>query len=216
MPDPSHPIIGARFNISKATSSEYGQEFWKIVWCAVDPTELRAVMFYEGDTDSTLNGTEEVFCIAFQSSHATLENISVNLQSFKPFRDVAADPMFVEGEECAAEPLVNAGYMDFIGRFSDDASNPKRALASLKGVSPDYFNDPNWKLQPPFGDFGDAPSKEACEKGNDLKKANERKKTPWWKFWSANSIEENAFEEEDVKDEIESEYPLQSKRTKAM
>jgi hypothetical protein len=147
----SHTIIGACFNISKATSGSYGQEFWKIVWGAVDPTVLYAVAFYEGDTEDTLNGRADVYCIAFKSFNVTyIENIAVALASYKPFQDVAAEPMFIKGSRCEAEPLVAAGMIDGSGRFTEGASNPKRALAALKGVSYEFFDDPDWKFKPPF------------------------------------------------------------------
>ncbi len=147
----SHPMIGACFDITKATLGSYSQEFWKIVWGAIDPTMLYAMAFYEGDTEDTLNGRAEVYCIAFQSGNTSdIENIAATLASYKPFKDVAAEPMFIKGRRCIEEPLVEAGMVNGSGLFTEEASNPKRALAALKGVPFEFFDDPDWKFKPPF------------------------------------------------------------------
>ena len=151
MPDSSYPIIGACFDKAKATSGSYGQEFWKIVWGAIDPTDLFAFAFWEGDTDDTLSGNADIYCIAFQNPIATdVDRIAAALQSYKPFQKVAADPMFIVGGQCTSEPLDSAGMMESGWRFTDDASNPRRALAALKGVPFEFFDDPDWKFNPPF------------------------------------------------------------------
>ena len=45
---------------------------------------------------------------------------------------------------------MSAGMMESGWRFTDDASNPRRALAALKGVPFEFFDDPDWKFKSPF------------------------------------------------------------------
>ena len=151
MPSVDHPIIGARFDIRKASSGSYGMEFWKIIWSILDPKDLYSILFYEGDTYQTLQGNEEVYCIAFQSADSSqIQKIRAALMASETFRNVAANPMFVEGPECAQEPLESDGRINFGGVFSQDSFNSRVSLAKLHGLEPQVLLDPEWRDKPPF------------------------------------------------------------------
>lgn len=64
---PNMPTIGVRFDIEKAGGGYYGFACWKVFWQAITPHEIGVASLSEGDTAATLNGRENVFCIAVQS-----------------------------------------------------------------------------------------------------------------------------------------------------
>jgi hypothetical protein len=127
------PTIGVRYDIDKAGAGYYGFACWKIFWQAINPEEIGVASLYEGDTAATLNDRENVFCIAVQSldSGATAK-IKAALTRSEAFKQVCANPMFVEGSSCAAEPLPDAGRIDAEGNLAGDAGAARSALGAVK------------------------------------------------------------------------------------
>ncbi len=130
---PNMPTIGIRFDIEKAGGSYYGFACWKVFWQAITPQEIGVASLCEGDTAATLNGRENVFCIAVQSldSRATAK-IKAALTQSEAFNRVCANPKFVEGSSCAAEPLPDAGRIDAEGNLVGDAGASRSALGAVK------------------------------------------------------------------------------------
>lgn len=127
------PTIGVRYDIDKAGGGYYGFACWKIFWQAITPEEIGGASLYEGDTAATLNNQERVFCIAIQSldTEATAK-IKAALTQSEAFKRVCANPMFVEGSSCAAEPLSDAGRIDAEGNLAGDAGASRSALGAVK------------------------------------------------------------------------------------
>jgi hypothetical protein len=166
-------LIGVRFDVTKAISNNYGYEFWKVIWGAVDPTMWSEISFYEGDSNDSIRGLEQVYIIAFRPSweHSGVAELRASLEGDATFQKVAAQPPFVQGEECSREPLVSAGNIGPAGNFSEDALRPRRTLAEVKGIDADELMHPRWKLKP---QFRVSPTKE---------QSMGSKKKPWWKPW---------------------------------
>ncbi|MCK5163114.1 MAG: HEAT repeat domain-containing protein [Desulfobacula sp.] len=130
---PNMPTIGVRFDIEKAGGSYYGLTCWKVFWQAINPEEIGVASLYAGDTATTLNGRENVFCIAVQSldSGAT-EKVKAALAQSEAFNRVCANPMFVEGTSCAAEPLQDAGRIDAEENLVGNDGASRSALGVIK------------------------------------------------------------------------------------
>ena len=128
------PALGVRFDIDKLESTMYGIAAWKIFWQAVKIERLVPVLLFEGDTLSTLNRRENVYCIAVQSfDPRVLDAIRDALDENKEFARVASTPKFVEGREVISEPLCETGQIDASGAIvGDQAWN---ARAGLKAVA---------------------------------------------------------------------------------
>lgn len=110
--------LGIRFDIGKIDAATYGYEAWKIFWRVVDIENLPGCLLFEGDTMATLNGSENVFCIAVQSMYyPALQQIRAALEKDAAFNSVLASPPFVEDAEVVREPLVDSGRVDAFGRL---------------------------------------------------------------------------------------------------
>jgi len=126
---PGIPTLGIRFDIEKVEGGSYGFEAWKVFWSAIDPREIPSSNLFEGDTNATLGGRENVFCIAIQRAETKdLARIKAVLSQDQKFIEVAASPMFTEGNACALEPLPDAGRIDATGTLVGDAYESRAAL----------------------------------------------------------------------------------------
>ena len=115
---PNLPGLGLRFDIRKLNSSAYGARCWKIFWGVLSPKEIPAVLLFEGDTAATLNGDENVYCIAIQSLNPSLLLKIHSIFECNPeFLRFAAQPPFVENSPLITEPLVKAGQIDSNGNL---------------------------------------------------------------------------------------------------
>jgi hypothetical protein len=118
---PTMPALGIRFVIGKFDDDEdsYGTACWKIFWGTIRPDSLGTALLFEGDTEGTPS-RENVYCLAIQSNDSrVLETVKATLAASPAFRDVAASPMFVEGDACRREPLPEAGKVSAAGRLVD-------------------------------------------------------------------------------------------------
>src|SRR5437762_1099521 len=93
--------IGVRFDVDKIESGSYGVACWKIFWQAIGAEELSSTALFEGDTAASMNGSENVFCIAVQGLDSDLpRRIKIALSDSEGYRQVCARPSFVEGSQC--------------------------------------------------------------------------------------------------------------------
>ena len=130
---PNMPALGIRFDIDKVESGSYGIECWKMFWRAVDVQRLVGALLFEGDTAATLNGRENVYCIAVQSfNRAVLSEIQAALEQSAEFQKVAASPKFIEDHRVAVEPLPQAGQVDSAGNLVGQAFNSRIALGAVR------------------------------------------------------------------------------------
>ncbi|MDD5542334.1 MAG: hypothetical protein PHX83_04100 [Acidobacteriia bacterium] len=127
------PTLGIRFDIGKVNSAAYGIACWRIFWEAIDPRNLPATLLFEGDTKGTLNGQENVFCIALQSmDRSAVESVRTALEHHDGFQKVAAWPPFGEDMAVVNEPLPDAGRIDAFGELVGTATNSRPALEAAK------------------------------------------------------------------------------------
>lgn len=132
------PTLGIRFDIGKLASAAYGIASWKILWQVVDPQNLPGTLLFEGDTNDTLSGRENVFCIAVQSmDRSVIQSIRKALDQHEEFQRVAAWPPFVEDLAVVNEPLPDAGRIDAFGELVGTAYNSRPALEAVKKRNPD-------------------------------------------------------------------------------
>jgi hypothetical protein len=127
--------IVVRFDRREIDSSAYGLACWKHFWAAVNPKTLFAVNLFEGDSPGTLNGTEDVYCLGFQTLIAPmLDAIRTGINSNQEIQNFLATPRFVEGSAAAAmlfDVLPESGMIND-GRVEGgpEARNPRGALPS--------------------------------------------------------------------------------------
>jgi hypothetical protein len=127
------PVLGVRFDIAKVGSGYYVSECWKIFWEAVPAAKIKNSQLSEGDTRATLNGEENVYCIALQNSEAsTLASVKDSLLASKRFLKVAAMPSFVGEGQLADEPLVRAGFVECNGTISGESPVAQPALDEVR------------------------------------------------------------------------------------
>ena len=116
---PNMPVLGIRFDIGKVDEGGYGKACWKIFWRTVKLDSLGTALLFEGDTDATPS-RENVYCLAIQSFDSrVLDTVKAALAASPAYLEVAATPMFVEGDACLREPLPEAGKVSAVGRLVD-------------------------------------------------------------------------------------------------
>ncbi|MEJ2549106.1 MAG: hypothetical protein P8Y98_00305 [Anaerolineales bacterium] len=129
---PNMPTLGIRFEIDKIESADYGTASWKIFWKAVDVSKLGGCVLFEGDTRASLNGTENVYCLAIQSrDEKILDEIRSVLGESVDYRALAASPNFIEGNTVISEPLPEAGRVDLAGNLTG-GYNARSALDAVR------------------------------------------------------------------------------------
>jgi hypothetical protein len=129
------PVLGVRFDIGRICSGSYGMDCWEIFWQVVDPTKLAGATLYEGDTAASVDGRENVFCIAIQTADTgALGLVRAVLSNHRGFNDVCAPPRFIEGQRCTIEPLVAVGYVGSQGQIVGDAWNARPALKAARAA----------------------------------------------------------------------------------
>jgi len=126
---PNLPTIGIRFDATKA----YGSDCWAVFWRIMDPATMKHALLYEGDSAASLMHSESVFIIAVQSQNASvITGIKADLSASPQFKNVAAEPMFVEGQDCVAEPLPEAGKIDSAGNLVGEAFASRSGLGRVR------------------------------------------------------------------------------------
>jgi hypothetical protein len=127
------PAIGVRFDLNRVASGSHELACWKVFWRAIDPEALLDANLYEGSSDATLSGQENVFCLAIQSANSGIvDRVKTALAASGEFRAVCASPMFVEGPLCVRERLPDAGKVDAYGDLIGRARASRLALIEVQ------------------------------------------------------------------------------------
>lgn len=127
------PAIGVRFDINRVAGGNHELACWKIFWRAIDPEALLDANLYEGSSDATLSGQENVFCLAIQGANfGIVDRVKAALAASGEFQAVCASPMFVEGPLCVRERLPDAGKVDAYGDIMGRSRASHLALAAVQ------------------------------------------------------------------------------------
>ncbi|MGA2505551.1 MAG: hypothetical protein ABSG01_15830 [Anaerolineales bacterium] len=126
--------IGVRFDISKVNSGVYGKACWKVFWKAVHPAMLAGAQLLEGDTAGTPS-RENVYCLAVKwlAGEGRGDEVREALEASEEYKNVAAEPNFIDSAQVNREPLVDAGKVDRSGRL---IGGEYRALPALEEARP--------------------------------------------------------------------------------
>ena len=125
--------IGVRFEIDRVTSGNFGKTFWKVFWDALPPEVLKASQLYEGRTNETLSGREEVFCIGIQSMDpGVISKVQSAMERSEDFSKYRSGVPFVKGA-MALTSLQTAGRVDSNGELlGEDAAVARWALGESR------------------------------------------------------------------------------------
>jgi hypothetical protein len=131
------PTLGIRFDIGKVGSGYYVLDCWKIFWEAISPERIKNSRLSGGHTRTTLDGQENVYCIAVDNSDASVIVAARNsLLSCGTFLRVAATPSFADDVQVANELLAQAGLVDSNGAISGESPVAKPALEEVRAGRP--------------------------------------------------------------------------------
>lgn len=135
---PGTPTLGIRFDVDLVNAGSYGEACWRIFWQAIDPKQVAGATLFEGDTDASMRGDENVFCLAIQTSNSgALGAVRSILGNEPAFNAVCSPPRFVENDACTGEPLVRVANISADGTLIGDAWNARPALeAARKSTRP--------------------------------------------------------------------------------
>jgi hypothetical protein len=117
------PTLGVRFDVDKIDDSWYGNFCWKVFWRAMDVKKLSGAQLFEGDTFGTLQGQENVYCLAIQASADTLQMIRAALTASAEFQSLAASSAFFADARVTRELLLAAGRVDETGTLVPGGNN---------------------------------------------------------------------------------------------
>ncbi len=128
----SVPTLAIRFDIGKIAASFYGIECWKIFWRSINMPKLAHIYLFEGDTRDTLNGQENVFCVAVQClDPGILDDIWSSISKNLEFQQISAYPNFDEGTDLMGEPLLFAGQI-IAGHFLGSSYHCETAFETVQ------------------------------------------------------------------------------------
>jgi len=105
--------VGILFDIDGLGGGLYGQAAYRILFAALEPRRPTGCSLHGGDTDSTIHGTQCLYCIAVRSR--TPEQIAYVRQAMGVRTDVGLlkpDRRLTEGSVTDREPLVPAGFVN--------------------------------------------------------------------------------------------------------
>lgn len=132
--------IGVLFDIERL-GSFYGRAAYRILFESLDPQRLKGCSLHDGDTNATLMGRANLYCVAIRCSEpATLEYIR---EALSVRQDEGLPPVhrrFLTGAVTAREPLVHAGDVNKAGHLIVD---PNDAVAASQ------TDDTAWKVVSP-------------------------------------------------------------------
>jgi hypothetical protein len=113
------PGIGIVFNIDDLGGGFYGYQAWKIFMKHIDVRKFPASALFEGDTNETLGGSANEFCIAIYG----MIDIGKIKDIFKDLNDKGLAQQgrrFIDKPRLDAEPLPSRGRIDAAGFFVTD------------------------------------------------------------------------------------------------
>jgi hypothetical protein len=86
------PKIGILFDIDELENGLYGYAAYKVFFAALDSRQIAGCTLSDGDTNATLTGQANQYCIAVEAlDHSTIANIKNALSKTNPKGSRAAE-----------------------------------------------------------------------------------------------------------------------------
>ncbi len=116
--------IGVLFDIEGLASSFYGPVAYRILFESLDPQRLKGCSLHDGDTNATLRGTANVYCIAIRAPKPEiLDYVREALSTREDNGLLPVAHRFITGAVTAREPLVHAGDVNKAGQLIVDPND---------------------------------------------------------------------------------------------
>lgn len=187
--------IGVVFNIDDLGGGFYGARAWEILMKYLQPSNLAACTFTEGDTNATLGGTAREFCIAIYGTVMNIEYVEKTFANLEQKGLAAERRRFIKKPLLNSEPLTGQYSVDAEGRFVEP--NWSRVFHDLckeagwgykpKSVPKDLPSDLRKELQDLMSmtTSSVAPESDASMKSSAsiAQKQKSEKEKNWWEFW---------------------------------
>lgn len=104
------PEIGIVFDIDDLGGGMYGSEAFKIFYKNLDPSKMSDFIIYDGDTNSTLTGSDRHYCIAVKSNDsATIDYVENTMKNASDKGLAPLSKRFIRN--VSAEPLVQSAVV---------------------------------------------------------------------------------------------------------
>ena len=114
------PKIGILFDIDELEDSMYGHAAYKVLFEAIDTRQLAGCSLSDGDTNATLRGSANQYCIAVESPDASKIVIVKNALGGSTAKGLLPlSSRFLEDSLVRQEPLVLAARIDSAGELVD-------------------------------------------------------------------------------------------------
>lgn len=107
--------IGVLFDIDELDSGLYGYAAYKIFFSAVDTRKLAGCVLSDGDTNATLRGGANQYCIAVQGSASAVAAVKEALAKSNAKGLLPGSQRFMGDPEIHSEPLVQATFVSQTG-----------------------------------------------------------------------------------------------------
>jgi hypothetical protein len=110
--------IGVLFDIDDLGSGLYGLAAYRIFFGAVNPRQLTGCILRDGDTNDTLHGSANHYCIAVESLDAEkINSVRAALSASEAKGLLPLPKRFIDEAAVSGEPLVVAGRIDPSGNL---------------------------------------------------------------------------------------------------
>jgi hypothetical protein len=111
------PGIGIAFNIEGLGGGFYGFQAWTLFMKNVDPERLAASILVEGDTNATLHGRANEFCIGIYGPDCDLPYIRETFEALDDPALAEVHRRFIEKIALDQQSLPIRGTIDALGRL---------------------------------------------------------------------------------------------------
>lgn len=126
--------LGIRFDIARTDSGYYGGVCWRAFWKAVSIEWLRSSTLCHGDTNATLTGSENVYCIAIKWDLGAphVDEVMAAMRASPEYQAIAATPAFVVGPTVDREPLPTETLVDAELNLTGESWHARNALQAVR------------------------------------------------------------------------------------
>jgi hypothetical protein len=133
------PGIGIAFDIEGLGSGFYGYRAWQLFMKNVNPERLAPSILVEGDTNATLHGRANEFCIGIYGPDCDLSYIRETFEVLDDPRFAAVHRRFIEKIALDQQSLPIRGTIDSLGRLVTERWD---------GIDHQLCRDSGWAYDP--------------------------------------------------------------------